>query len=368
MVEKKWHQRRKCDPRRSGFTLVELLVVIAIIGILIGLLLPAVQAAREAARRSQCINNLKQMGVALHNFHDTYKRFPTGGEGTDKTKNTTFDMKELQSTFTYMLPFIEKKDLYDMMDLSKTYRDTRAPGNQAAAKREIDVYRCPSNPFVEFKDPAGYGGLDYFATVYTDIDPTTGVRNKTTRVNGALAVPAVPIAAIADGSSNTIAIVEDVGRVAPSSGGQFGSYSKYKDPTIDLGGTIDPADQAVTDTGNPNGSGPFRAVWRWADQDAGGSGVSGPPAIDGKVVNNHRSPYGGGDMGGSCPAEGTQGGPCPWNCNNCGLNDEPFSFHPGGINVLFADGSVRFLEETIQPQVMRLLVSRAEGIAPPEDF
>jgi prepilin-type N-terminal cleavage/methylation domain-containing protein len=122
-------RRNRIEWSQPGFTLIELLVVIAIIGILIALLLPAIQSAREAARRSQCSNNLKQMGIALHNFHDAYKKFPTGGEGTDFKANppqTIFDTKDLHSVFTYILPFVEQKDIFDQININKTYRDTTA--------------------------------------------------------------------------------------------------------------------------------------------------------------------------------------------------------------------------------------------------
>ncbi len=104
---------------RTGFTLVELLVVIAIIGVLVALLLPAVQAAREAGRRSQCSNNLRQLGLAAHNFHDTYKKLPSSNRAS-----TTSTVRS--SGFTFLLPFIEQKNIYDQYDLNKNWDDNTA--------------------------------------------------------------------------------------------------------------------------------------------------------------------------------------------------------------------------------------------------
>ena len=146
--------RHNRSGRRSpGFTLVELLVVIAIIGILIALLLPAVQAAREAARRAQCSNNMKQIGLAFHNYHDTYRTFPlptnvsllsTGGLGTSHSWSLS------------ILPFIEQTSIYDTYNLNLSCWD---PVNEAAVDTAIPGYVCPSTPngdrTITYAIPAG---------------------------------------------------------------------------------------------------------------------------------------------------------------------------------------------------------------------
>jgi prepilin-type processing-associated H-X9-DG protein len=119
----------------------------------------------------------------------------------------------------------------------------------------------------------------------------------------------------------------------------------------------------------------LRGVHRWADPDAGGSGVSGPDNADipnvangvwfKHYVNNNSYPMGGPPLvSAAAPAPGDG---CPWTFNNCGLNDEPFSFHPGGCNAVFADGSVHFIGETISPEAMRALITRSEGVKVPSD-
>lgn len=125
-------------PRRRGFTLIELLVVIAIIAVLIALLLPAVQQAREAARRTQCKNNLKQLGLAMHNYHDTFRVFPMGG-----WVSGSFDMG---SYMVRILPYIDQAPLYNQINFSVTIDTQVLPSGQQLALQVIPGYICPSDP------------------------------------------------------------------------------------------------------------------------------------------------------------------------------------------------------------------------------
>jgi len=301
-------------PSKSlGFTLVELLVVIAIIGVLIALLLPAIQAAR----RSHCQNNLKQIGLALHNYESSHQKFPSGGKGNDFTTDpptTTFD---LHSLFTFLLPHLEEANSYQMLDLRFAYNET--PGNQLAARQPISTFICPTNHWRPSPlDEEGFGCTDYGATYYVDIDPQTGLRNRQSRVDGALVAGGVRIAKITDGLSQTIAVAEDSGRDERMA-------AIFGDPV----------------------TGGLRHQWRWIEP-ANAFGVS-------KVVNNNSSPDGG-------PPE------CPWSENNCGPNDEIFSFHTGGAYAVFCDGSVRFLNESLDPRSLRALVTANEGDTLGSDF
>lgn len=334
-------RRRSVERRvqyRVGFTLVELLVVIAIIGILVALLLPAIQAAREAARRSQCMNNMRQIGIALHNHVTAKRTLPSGGEGTNWTTNGTgFDTN---STFTQLLPYMEEATVADLYDYKFAYNDRDRPKNQQAAKANITSFRCPSNSMFQ-PDPANYGTTDYMPTVYTDIHPLTGLRDFSTatarnsRADGALALVPANISKITDGTSKTIAIAEDAGRNFETAE----PFTKSKYPDI-----ANIAEDAKTPSGN-------RAIDRWAEPDTG-NGVSGPPnSVAGALrspINNNKDPFLG-------PTD------CPWSTNNCGPNDEIFSFHPGGAIAVFADGSAHFVDETIEPTTLRFLVTRSEN-------
>lgn len=147
--------------QRRGFTLVELLVVIAIIGILIALLLPAIQAAREAARRANCINNLKQIGLAVHNFHDAFRKLPPGSNVTRDSSGVITSVQGW-SFFVHLLPYMEYGSLYDTLNIKTGFPDPTVDANSNAAQKaaattarntQLKELNCPSNGNPLFKQP-----------------------------------------------------------------------------------------------------------------------------------------------------------------------------------------------------------------------
>ncbi len=373
----------KSKPSRPAFTLIELLVVIAIIAVLIALLLPAVQSAREAARRIQCTNNLKQIGLALFNYESGNACFPPSGESTNFTQSppATQFVDGGWNAMARILPYAEGNTSFNALNFSVDYNEATGM-NFTGASTVVAMYLCPSSTRLPegsqdgvesvqggTNDPAtilygrGYGYNDYGPTCYTDINPcganncppatgpyplytaATPYRNKASRANGLLKQSKTSIGEITDGTSNTIAFGEDAGRdpryLSPYSEGYYDGSTTNPRPTLGGG----PAD----------GLAAARRYWRWAEPDAS-YGVSGQP--NNKFPYTHETadwptPPG---VDGTGKFTGTTSAG-----NNAGNNDELASFHPGGVNCLFGDGSVHFIRDTVNVVTLRALVSITGG-------
>lgn len=350
---------------RRGFTLVELLVVIAILATLIGLLLPAVQSARESSRKSICSNNLRQLALGALNYESGTRKWPTCGEGKDFTDGGK-DVFNVESFFTQVLGYIEQVNIAAKWNGKVPY--WQSP-NDVLAATKIPTFLCPSNGIS--KDEYGgacanaagtefkfYGRTDYMPIAYTDISPVDGTRKKasgTTRNSykeGLLTYnQASGVSAAVDGSSYTAMLFEDAGRDRFTKGKSDVSSVKWV-TTAGSGAKV-----VTVTAGTDLADGTNTVPNRWADSD-NSSGVSGPPNEESTmprtepIINNNKSPVGG-------PTA------CSWGTNNCGPNDEPFSLHSGaGCYAGFADGSVHWLSQNLDAQVVRQLSDPADGEKP----
>lgn len=336
---------------REGFTLVELLVVIAIIGILIALLLPAVQAAREAARRAQCSNNLKQIGLALHNYHDANKTFPFAWMVDPLNGVALLGNLNAQCWGTRILPYLEQQALYDAFD-SRYPALTGVPipevqGNATVIATPIEAFVCPSTPggakdrvFQSDLSSSGFplrwtaAPSDYIAITGVRGDFSTiayagwtgsGGREGVLQFNGIDPTnPGAPktassrIGDIRDGTSNTAVIGERVGGdEIYVKGGRLATTTDH--PTL-----------AILQVTNGGG---------WGDI------LNGEHWYEGSL-------YDGTNPGG--------GGPCAVNCTNV-RSMGFYAFHPGGAQFALADGSVRFVSETVSAFVFASLTTRSRG-------
>jgi prepilin-type N-terminal cleavage/methylation domain-containing protein/prepilin-type processing-associated H-X9-DG protein len=358
---------------RPAFTLIELLVVIAIIAILIGLLVPAVQKVRAAAARLSCSNNLKQIGLSIHNYEGTYNVLPAAYTllpFADTDANAQFAGRRVGlSLHANLLPFIEQDNLYRQLNPNVSEFNTfNVPpggphsGLNAAYATVVKTYQCPADPTKPTLDyyntcwgPYGNGGgavcfpggaatgvanlnpspgqiwarSDYFpiAGIQNALIDTLGLRSQypgDTQMMGTLNDPQYPgggpfpITAITDGTSNTIWMSE--------SGGKPVGYNRR------------------------------RQIYR--------SEVNGLP-VDGSIEPVSSGGGAWGDMfcysalaGGKCDDSGQRLGPCMINATS---NNEIYSWHTGGANALFGDGSVHFLRDSTPAQLIIALVTRAGG-------
>ena len=350
---------------RRGFTLIELLVVIAIIAVLIALLLPAVQAAREAARRSQCVNNLKQLGIALHNYHDVTQKLPWGAGPWGWND---------WSMHVMMLPYMEQTSMYNSINFTNGCADTNCGNmNTTAVYNKVAGFLCPSDPdrlttaqgHNNYMGNAGsapnsfygwdgksqgsagaFAGLFCFIGVACDSPPAPPCG----QAHGQ-AVFSIGFAAITDGLSNTAAISERVKGIGSNNSSQV-------DPTK-------PSSSFINVPGVPNDGiqdaqpGPFYnnckvfngatiTVANLDNQDSSGARWDVGYAPDTRYVhvmppNNPVQCGGNNDDAGRQAAYGAS------------------SRHPGGVNTLFADGSVKFIKSTIAAQTYWGIGTRANG-------
>jgi prepilin-type N-terminal cleavage/methylation domain-containing protein/prepilin-type processing-associated H-X9-DG protein len=308
--------------RRRGFTLIELLVVLFIIGVLIGLLLPAVLAVREAAHRVKCANNLHQLALACLNYHDTLGSFPPGAVGPINPAFPQYAQLTHHGLWTHLLPYLEQKVLADAYRWEVSWFD---PPNQTVVNTQLSAFLCPSAqayriedgslptimppPYFPYNATAACG--DYAGMSFVDgtlpaagvIDPPSGPRNELGSYDGVFAINRTSShASILDGSSNTILIGECAGR-----------------PQLWKGHTEIPN--------------------KW---------VSGASWASRNLLWCRGFPWSGNASTGTCAV-------------NCTNNREVYSFHPGGANVAFADGRVKFLRESINIRVFARLVTRVGG-------
>ncbi|TWU11161.1 putative major pilin subunit [Novipirellula galeiformis] len=303
-------QRSRAQHSR-GFTLVELLVVIAIIGVLVGLLLPAVQAAREAARRMQCSNNFKQVGLAMHNYHDSHLKFPMGAGITGGCSGETG--RHIFSWGVHILPYLEQASLYDNVIFESSGDVVNLAANYTTDNflTPVEAYLCPSNPQGDKLVNSGFSAA----------------------LNG-IGMPRTDMAGVADSrswkcfySSGTEGV-----RPTPSGDGVLYAFSKTKFRDI-IDGTSNTlmvgeiTGDPRTATGNANLNGTSYTVYDVYDTSAG---INGPFTVPG-------------------------GGPYAFRPQGFS------SFHPGGCHFLFSDGSVHFLSENMDSGILAALTTRLNG-------
>ena len=350
---------------RQGFTLVELLVVIAIIGILVGLLLPAVQAAREAARRMQCSNNLKQLGLAMHNYHDAYNRFAMSATATrDATGLNPIDYRDPRWSTTWsaaILPYIEQGNLWNQWSSALGFKDTVA--QRAVIATNLVAMQCPSDPMADGKTLT-VGGVEYARINYGANHGGGNYHRETVpgRFGGVTETPNWSAFGITAGTNRGM-FAASLGALAWSA--KLGDITDGTSNSVMFGEII----QAGVGFSDDN-----RASWG----QAGGAFIS---------AFNHATPNQGPDFiaGPNAPAVNAAGfntlfRDCWAYCSNLGYNKiKPYScndrylvthieggmasrsWHTGGVQVVLGDGSVHFASENIDRVIWRAMLTIQGG-------
>lgn len=324
----------KCVRRsKDGFTLIELLVVIAIIAILIALLLPAVQQAREAARRSQCKNHLKQLGLALHNYHDTHGTFP-GNEVGCIIRNGSRNCWEGWSGLAMLLPFMDQAPLYNTLDFN-TYWDV-AGNNRNGIRTPISTFTCPSDPYHGRKPATSSGPTSYCLSA----GPAASWHIGSNPPGPFSRESSVRIAEILDGTSNTILAsesrigghtgVRDISFRVSSGAGALTSTGTYHSRVFDTS----PANlQAIQDYWQNCQSLLPTASMHGNDDEAGRFWASGRVHW-GPWFNTLMTP--------------NKGPHCDQDTSVTTMDlKTASSYHEGGVHVLMGDGGVKFASENI---------------------
>jgi prepilin-type N-terminal cleavage/methylation domain-containing protein/prepilin-type processing-associated H-X9-DG protein len=344
--------------RRKGFTLIELLVVIAIIAVLIALLLPAVQAAREAARRMQCVNNMKQLGLAMHNYHDVNGTFPMGASSGAYSAPGQYSAKQNLSCLVAMLPQLGETAIYNAFNFSWGCEDSTSIlcyKIQATAQNvKVNAFCCPSDPNAGSPDHNGFPNTNNY---YGCMGTTTLFTTNTLATTLSIATTGVftwqqsyGVRDITDGTVNTIAFAEClVGNQTLALGQRrigmtsvSGNTSALvQDAWSNVAGTI--ANIAACDQAWNKKSGSV-------DQQRGENWAHG--CNDMTLFNTIVTPNANQDTWTNCSFTSSGG------LSNITNSD---SWHPGGVNVLMGDGSVKFLKDSINRATWWSLGTRANG-------
>lgn len=393
---------------RSGFTLIELLVVIAIIAVLVALLLPAVQQAREAARRSQCKNNLKQIGLAFHNYENAFGQFPVNAFAMISSNGSAISLINTTTGGVALLPYVDQLPIFNQWNANTTLYIGK---NASLLSTNLSIWRCPSaqggNPqldvhaFILGGKPGFDSGADYNAVYLPQVFPmifpvpfsldyggnegvadyvwVNGVNGdfvsnlESNNGSGSLAgifsdigaapIPGDPTSAAAvlalkgseqrvdaklayvtDGLSNTFALYEKAGRNNVWVNGQAQKYTTTTVPTL------------TASTGNNNGQ-----IVQMRMIGGGGWGdIANYESLAGVLPAGY-------DPGNLATPQTPSGGPCVVNCANTKASGV-YAFHPGGGHALVADGSVHFISATISTAVFAAGCTRAHNESSTSSF